>query len=89
VYDWSQADAAFDVWVENGMVPIVELGFCPVQLSRPSRRTFDGRPSFYGEYESWGWTSVPSDERCWRDLVHAVAEHVGRHYGARRTSEWY
>jgi xylan 1,4-beta-xylosidase len=33
VYDWSQADAAFDVWVENDMVPIVELGFCPVQRS--------------------------------------------------------
>ena len=26
-YDWSQADAAFDVWVDEEMVPIVELGF--------------------------------------------------------------
>ena len=89
VYDWSQADPAFDVWVENGMVPIVELGFCPVRLCRPSRRTFHGTPSLYGEYESWGWTSVPRDERRWGDLVHAVAEHFVCRYGARRTSEWY
>jgi xylan 1,4-beta-xylosidase len=89
VYDWSQADAVFDVWVEHGMVPIVELGFCPVQLSRPSHRAFRPTPSLYGEYESWGWTSVPRDEGRWRDLVHAVAEHFSRRYGAGRTSEWY
>ena len=53
------------------------------------RRTFRGTPSLYGEYESWGWTSVPRDERRWGDLVHAVAEHFVRRYGARRTSEWY
>ena len=89
VYDWSQADAAFDIWVESDMVPIVELGFCPVQLSRPSHRTFHVTPSLYGEYESWGWTSVPRDEGRWGGLVHAVVEHFVRRYGARRTREWY
>ena len=39
VYDWGQIDPVFDVWVDNDMVPLVELGFCPVQLSRPLTRT--------------------------------------------------
>lgn len=89
VYDWSQADAAFDVWAENDMVPIVELGFCPAQLSRPSSRVFHPTPSLYGEYESWGWASVPRDEGRWDGLVHAVTEHFVRRYGARRAKEWY
>lgn len=88
-YDWSYADAAFDVWVENEMVPIVELGFCPVQLSRPSSRVFHRMPSLYGEYESWGWTSPPRDENRWGGLVQALVEHFTERYGERRTSEWY
>lgn len=88
-YDWSQADAAFDLWVDEEMVPIVELGFCPVQLSRASDRPFHPTPSLYGPYESWGWTSVPRDEGRWGGLVQAVVEHFAQRYGARRTSEWY
>lgn len=88
-YDWAQAEAAFDVWVDQEMVPIVELGFCPVQLVRASDRPFHATPSLYGEYESWGWTSVPRDEARWGDLVHAVAEHFVRRYGKQRTSQWY
>ena len=89
VYDWSQVDVVFDVWAENDMVPIVELGFCPVQLCRPSHRTFQWTPSLYGEYESWGWTSPPRGEERWRGLVQAVVAHFTQRYGARRTSEWY
>jgi xylan 1,4-beta-xylosidase len=88
-YDFSQADAAFDVWAENEMVPIVELGFCPVQLARPSSRAFHRTPSLYGPYESWGWTSPPRDEERWGGLVQAVAEHFAQRYGPRRASEWY
>jgi len=89
VYDWSQIDPVFDVWVENDMVPLVELGFCPIQLSRPSTRAFHEMPSSYGEYENWGWASPPRDIRRWEDLIAGVVDHLARRYGAKRTSGWY
>ncbi|HTC70017.1 MAG TPA: hypothetical protein VK662_10650 [Acidothermaceae bacterium] len=89
VYDWSQIDPAFDVWVENDMVPLVELGFCPIQLSRPSTRAFHEMPSSYGDYEHWGWASPPRDIRRWEDLIAGVVDHLARRYGAKRASAWY
>lgn len=88
-YDWSQVDAAFDVWLDNGMIPLVELGFCPADLARPSPRTFHPMPSLYGQYESWGWASPPRDESRWAGLVAAVVGHFRRRYGTARVSEWY
>ena len=89
VYDWSQIDPVFDVWAENDLVPLVELGFCPVQLSRPSTRTFHAMPSSYGEYENWGWASPPKDMQRWGSLVEAVVGHLARRYGTQRVSGWY
>ena len=89
VYDWGQIDPVFDVWVENDMVPLVELGFCPIQLSRPSTRTLYEMPSSYGEYENWGWASPPKDMLRWESLVEAVVGHLARRYGAQRVSGWY
>jgi len=89
VYDWSQIDPVFDVWVENDMVPLVELGFCPIQLSRPSTKKFHEMPSSFGEYENWGWASPPKDMRRWESLVEAVVDHLARRYGGQRVSGWY
>ncbi len=89
LYDWGLADATFDVWVDHGMPPIVELGFCPVQLARRSAKVFHPMPSLYGEYESWGFASPPRDELRWSGLVEAVARHFLKRYGASRLSEWY
>lgn len=89
VYDWSQADPVFDVWAENGMIPLVELGFCPVQLAGPLPRAFHWSPSLYGEYESWGWSSPPRDEARWAGLIEAVVDHFARRYGQAAVAKWY
>jgi xylan 1,4-beta-xylosidase len=89
VYDWSQVDPVFDVWVDNDMVPLVELGFCPVQLSRPSARALYETPSSLDEYENLGWASPPRDIRRWESLVEAVVDHLARRYGTQRASGWY
>ena len=82
LYDWSQIDPVFDVWVENDMVPLVELGFCPIQLSRPSTMAFPKMPSSSGEYENWGWASPPKDMLRWESLIEAVVGHLAGRYGA-------
>ena len=89
VYDWSQADEVFDVWVGNGMVPLVELGFCPVRMVRPSTRELHPMPSLYGPYESWGWASPPRDEHRWAELVEAVVTHCLERYGRDEVARWY
>ena len=89
LYDWSQIDPVFDVWVENDMVPLVELGFCPIQLSRPSTMAFPKMPSSSGEYENWGWASPPKDMLRWESLIEAVVGHLAGRYGAQRVSGWY
>jgi xylan 1,4-beta-xylosidase len=88
-YDWSQADAAFDVWLENGMRPLVELGFCPIALTRAPDRPFVPMPSLYGPYESWGWSSPPNDDRRWADLIEAVVTHFAERYGEAEVGRWY
>ena len=89
MYDWGELDKTFDVWIENGMVPLVELGFCPIQLSRASPREFNPMPSLYGAYESWGWASPPRDENKWAHLVEAVVRHCVERYGRDEVSTWY
>lgn len=88
-YDWSQVDPVFDVWLEHDMTPLVELGFCPVTLVRPFSQQFQPMPSLYGEYESWGWASVPRDPTRWGDLIEAVVRHFRQRYGEKEVANWY
>jgi xylan 1,4-beta-xylosidase len=90
VYDWKLVDAIFDAWVQNGMRPLVEIGFMPEDLSsRPEpyrHRWAPDRP--YDEIFT-GWAYPPDDYQRWADLVHAWVRHAIERYGREEVERWY
>ncbi len=89
-YDWSIFDSVFDAWVEAGMRPIVELGFCPRALVPDAAEiAFTPMPSAYGPYEAGLWAWPPRDHRRWHDLVAATVRHACARYGAETVRQWY
>lgn len=90
VYDWTLVDRIFDRYVENGMRPLVEIGFMPKDLSsRPEpyrHRWAPDRP--YDEIYT-GWTYPPDDYTRWADLVHAWVTHAVARYGRAEVERWY
>lgn len=89
--DWRWTDQIYDVLVEHGCRPIVELGFMPRDLSsHPSSKSgFEpGRDVGRESYESGAWKYPPKDYRRWSKLCREfVAHQVGR-YGAERVRQW-
>lgn len=89
VYDWTLVDRIFDAYVENGMIPLVEVGFMPEDLSsRPvpyRHRWAPDRP--YDEIFT-GWAYPPDDYDRWAELVHAWVSHAVQRYGAEEVRRW-
>jgi len=89
VYDWTLVDGIFDTWVERGMIPLVEVGFMPEDLSsRPEpyrHRWAPDRP--YDEiYTGWAWP--PDDYERWAELVYAWVGHAVDRYGREEVERW-
>ena len=89
-YDFTVFDAVFDAWVEHGLRPIVELGFCPRALVPDGAALpFTPTPSQYGAYEAGLWAWPPRDPRRWGALVAETVRHACGRYGAAVVREWY
>jgi xylan 1,4-beta-xylosidase len=89
-YDWRLVDEAFDAWVDSGLRPIVELGFCPFALARDlPGPDFVSMPPLYGRYEVDLWASPPKDLSRWGALVAETARHFAERYGRSEVSRWY
>jgi xylan 1,4-beta-xylosidase len=85
VYSWTILDQIFDVYVELGVTPFVQVGFMPEALSTgpaPYRHDFPR-----GEITT-GWAWPPRDYDRWADLVEAWARHVRDRYGEAQVSGW-
>lgn len=72
VHDFTAVDRVYDIVLETGLRPVVEIGFMPRDLaSDPTRTVFR-----YG-----GIISPPKDYGRWGDLVRALVRHLLDRYG--------
>jgi xylan 1,4-beta-xylosidase len=90
IYDWTIMDRIFDTFTERGMIPLVEIGFMPEDLSskaEPYRHQWaPDRP--YDEIFT-GWAYPPDDYARWAELVHAWVLHAVERYGREAVESWY
>lgn len=86
IYNWVVVDSIVDTYIQNGMKPLMEIGFMPKDLS--------SRPEPYEH--SWskggnlwtGWTYPPKDYDKWRELVYQWVTHSIERYGKQEVKTW-
>jgi xylan 1,4-beta-xylosidase len=72
VHDFSRIDTVYDLLLETGLRPCVEIGFMPQDLaSDPDKTVFAYR----------GFISPPKNWDRWYDLVRALVAHLLERYG--------
>src|SRR5439155_14562859 len=85
IYDWKIVDRIFDTFREQGMTPLVEVGFMPEVLSihpQPYRHDFPKGSVFTG------WTYPPKDYAKWKKLVYQFTKHLRERYGDAEVKTW-
>ena len=88
IYSWDIVDHIFDTYRQQGIRPLVELGFMPQALSthpEPYRHTFPQGP-VNGIYT--GWAYPPKDYRKWSELVFQFVHHLRERYGDAALRTW-
>jgi xylan 1,4-beta-xylosidase len=88
IYSWDIVDRIFDTYRQQGIRPLVELGFMPQALSthpEPYRHTFPQGP-VNGIYT--GWAYPPKDYRKWSELVFQFVHHLRERYGDAALRTW-
>ncbi|MFB9236516.1 xylan 1,4-beta-xylosidase [Plantactinospora siamensis] len=74
VYDFTRLDEVYDLILDIGLRPVVEIGFMPRDLATdPEKTVFTYR----------GVISPPRDWDRWGDLVRALVAHLLDRYGAQ------
>lgn len=90
VYDWTIVDKIFDTWLQQGVKPLVEMGFMPEALSskpQPYRHYWKpGDP--YGDVYT-GWRYPPNDYNKWAELIYQWVLHSVERYGREEVESWY
>jgi xylan 1,4-beta-xylosidase len=85
IYDWTITDRIFDALRDNGIRPLVEVGFMPEALSthpEPYRHSFPDGSVFTG----WSYPSKDYDK--WAALVTAWTRHLHERYGDAAVNTW-
>ncbi len=85
IYDWTITDRIFDSLRDNGVRPLVEVGFMPEALSthpQPYRHNFPDGSVFTG------WSYPPNDYAKWAALVTAWTRHLHERYGDAAVKTW-
>jgi xylan 1,4-beta-xylosidase len=85
IYDWTITDRIFDALRDNGVRPLVEVGFMPEALSthpQPYRHNFPDGSVFTG------WSYPPKDYAKWAALVTAWTQHLHERYGDAAVNTW-
>ena len=86
VYDWTILDSIIDTYIQQGIRPLVEIGFMPKDLSskpEPYEHTWSKGGNLWT-----GWTYPPKDYNKWRELVYQWAKHSIERYGKKEVTTW-
>ncbi len=85
IYDFTILDQIFDVYHQNGIRPMVELGFMPKDLATGTMQYEQPYPNtIKGSVQS-----PPKDYAMWGELVRRVVEHFVQRYGKAEVATWY
>jgi xylan 1,4-beta-xylosidase len=86
IYDFAILDGIFDEYKAAGVVPMVELGFMPKDLTSG---TNDYQVHYPGRTTSGSVQAPPKDYAKWQELVRVVTAHLVQRYGADTVRGWY
>jgi xylan 1,4-beta-xylosidase len=86
VYDFTILDGIFDEYKAAGVVPMVELGFMPKDLTSG---TNDYQVHYPGRTTAGSVQAPPKDYAKWQELVRVVTAHLVQRYGAQTVRGWY
>ena len=85
VYSWAILDQIFDAFHENGITPLVQVGFMPQALSthpEPYRHNFPQGTIYTG------WAYPPKDYQKWAEVVFQFVRHLRQRYGDAEVKTW-
>jgi len=86
VYSWEIVDSIIDTYIQNGMKPLMEIGFMPKDLSskpEPYEHTWSKNGTLWT-----GWTYPPKDYNKWKELVYQWVKHSIERYGKQEVMTW-
>jgi len=86
IYDFTILDGIFDEYKAAGVVPMVELGFMPKDLTSG---TNEYQVHYPGRTTSGSVQAPPKDYAKWQELVRVVTAHLVQRYGAQTVKGWY
>jgi len=86
VYDFTILDGIFDEYKAAGVVPMVELGFMPRDMTSG---TNEYQVHYPGRTTSGSVQAPPKDYAKWQELVRVVTAHLVQRYGAQTVRGWY
>jgi xylan 1,4-beta-xylosidase len=86
IYDFTILDGIFDEYKAAGVVPMVELGFMPKDLTSGSN---EYQVHYPGRTTSGSVQAPPKDYAKWQELVRVVTAHLVQRYGAQTVRGWY
>ena len=86
VYDFAILDGIFDEYKAAGVVPMVELGFMPKDLTSG---TNEYQVHYPGRTTAGSVQAPPKDYAKWQELVRVVTAHLVQRYGADTVRGWY
>jgi len=86
VYDFTILDGIFDEYKAAGVVPMVELGFMPKDLTSGAN---DYQVHYPGRTTSGSVQAPPKDYAKWQELARVVTAHLVQRYGAETVRGWY
>ncbi|MBN9384460.1 MAG: beta-xylosidase [Chitinophagaceae bacterium] len=89
LYHWHIVDSIFDVYVQRGMRPLVEIGFTPEALSiHPQPYRHHWKPGTPYDSVYTGWAYPPNDYGKWGELVYQWVLHCVQRYGKKEVNTW-
>jgi xylan 1,4-beta-xylosidase len=86
IYDFTILDGIFDEYKAAGVIPMVELGFMPKDLTSG---TNEYQIHYPGRTTSGSVQAPPKDYAKWQELVRVVTAHLVQRYGAATVKRWY
>jgi len=86
VYDFTILDGIFDEYKAAGVIPMVELGFMPKDLTSG---TNEYQVHYPGRTTAGSVQAPPKDYAKWQELVRVVTAHLVQRYGADTVRQWY
>jgi xylan 1,4-beta-xylosidase len=86
IYDFKILDGIFDTYKAAGVIPMVELGFMPKDLTSGTNAY---QVHYPGRTTAGSVQAPPKDYAKWQELVRVVTAHLVQRYGEAAVRQWY